>query len=272
MKSTAVHFLLLLLTSMSSAPVFAQSGTKRIAVYDFDDSAVRSEVVDAYGSQKKIGAQVAHRVIADLVKSSAFDVIDRAQIDQIMHEQNLKFSPRFDPSEAPKLGRLLNVDAIVTGTVEELSSEVNNNKFSLLHVGIGKAEAQAEVNVSVRVISTESGRIFLADTADTTSKQGRGMGTSFADKGSSSNDSDSSHPRATAVTMAVNQAAGELAAKIIERASSMPSRQTKNQPVLVASNASNPGAGSGGLASSPSRQAHRACATHRTRIVVGRPG
>ncbi len=179
-------------------------------------------------------------MIADLVNSSEFDVIDRAQIDQLMHEQNLKFSPRFDPSEAPKLGKLLNVDAIVTGTVEELTSEVNNNKFSLLHVGIGKTEAQAEVNVSVRVISTETARIYLADTADATSKQGRGIGTSFADKGGSSNDSDSTHPRAAAVTMAVNQAAGELAAKIIEKASAMPSRQAKTQPVVVASKADKP--------------------------------
>jgi len=171
------------------------------------------------------------------VNSSDIYVIDRSQIDQIMHEQNQKFSPRFDPSEAPKLGKLLNVDAIVTGTVEELTSEVNNNKLSFLHVGIGKAEAQAEVNVSVRVISTETARIYLADTADATSKQGRGMGTSFADKGGSSNDSDSNHPRAAAVTMAVNQAASELAAKIIEKASAMPSRQAKTQPVVLVSKA-----------------------------------
>ena len=236
----AATYCVLLFVVIAWTAAFAQRGVRRIAVYDFDDSAVKSEVTEAYGSQKKIGAQVAHRMIADLVNSSQFDVIDRQQIDQIMHEQNLHFSSRFDPSEAPKLGKLLNVDAIVTGTVEELSSEVNNNKFSVLHMGIGKAQAQAEVNVSVRVISTQTARIFLADTVDATSKQDRGMGTSFADKGGSSSDSDSAHPRAVAVTMAVNQAAGQLAAKIVERASQMPTRQTKDGAVVMASKDASP--------------------------------
>ncbi len=207
-------------------------------------------------------------MIADLVNSSEFDVIDRAQIDQLMHEQNLKFSPRFDPSEAPKLGKLLNVDAIVTGTVEELTSEVNNNKLSLLHVGIGKTEAQAEVNVSVRVISTETARIYLADTADATSKQGRGIGTSFADKGGSSNDSDSNHPRAAAVTMAVNQAAGELAAKIIEKASAMPSRQAKTQQVMASKADNAPSIGSNTPASAAAPHATALAAP--AELTVGR--
>jgi curli biogenesis system outer membrane secretion channel CsgG len=254
MRSKAGCFFLLWLALTPMGSAFAQGGTKRIAVYDFDDSAIRSEVLDVYGSQKKIGAQVAHRIIADLVNSSAFDVIDREQIDRIMHEQNLKFSPRFDPKDAPKLGKLLNVDAIVTGTVEELSAEVNNNKFSVLHVGIGKAEAQAQVNVSARVIGTETGRIFLSDTVDATSKQGRGIGASFADKGGSSSDSDSAHPRANAVTMAVNHAASELAARIVEKASSMPSRQAKTSPVLMASNTSSSGIASGSRPSAPPRQ------------------
>src|SRR5208337_5112107 len=108
MKRRSGFTLLFLLAITPWETTFAQKATKRIAVYDFDDSAVRSEVVEAYGSPKKVGAQVAHRMIADLVNSSEFDVIDRSQIDQIMHEQNQKFSPRFDPSEAPKLGKLLN--------------------------------------------------------------------------------------------------------------------------------------------------------------------
>ncbi len=235
MRRTATYLVLLLVVAPWTA-AFAQRSVRRVAVYDFDDAAVKSEVKEAYGSEKKIGAQVAHRVIADLVNSSQFDVIDRNQIDQIMKEQNMHFSARFDPSEAPKLGKILNVDAIVTGTVEELSSEVGNNKMSFLHVGFGKAQAQAQITASVRVIGTETGRIFLADTVDATSKQDRGMETSFADKGGSSSDSDSAHPRAVAVTAAVNQAAGQLAAKIIERAGQMPTRQTKDGAVLQARN------------------------------------
>jgi curli biogenesis system outer membrane secretion channel CsgG len=256
MRRTASYLALLLAMTPWTA-AFAQRSVRRVAVYDFDDTAVKGEVKEAYGSEKKIGAQVAHRVIADLVNSAEFDVIDRDQIDRIMKEQNMHFSARFDPSEAPKLGKILNVDAIVTGTVEELSSEVTNNKMSLLHVGFGKGQAQARVNVSARVIGTETGRIFLADTVDATAKQDRGMETSYADKGGSSSDSDSAHPRAIAVTAAVNQAAAQLAAKIIARADQMPARQSKGGAGLLAKNTnsgSSPAADSNSASPAPAKQ------------------
>src|SRR5207302_1378446 len=83
-------------------------------------------------------------------------VIDRNQIDTLMREQNMKFSDRFDPRDAPRLGKLLNVDAIITGSVDAFADEVQNNRVGVGPIGLGKAQAVAEVTVSVRVISTET--------------------------------------------------------------------------------------------------------------------
>src|SRR5271154_1294698 len=95
-----------------SLPFAAYPQSKRIAVYDFDDSAVRGDAVNMFGNAKPVGAQVSARIVSKLVRSrDNFDVIDRNQIDTIMKEQNLKFSSRFDPRDAPKLGKLLNVSA-----------------------------------------------------------------------------------------------------------------------------------------------------------------
>ncbi len=209
---------------------YAQS--KRIAVYDFDYRAVRNDVVQAYGSDKPVGAQVAARVISKLVNGKeAFDVIDRNQIDNLMKEQNFKFSERFDPRDAPKLGKLLNVDAIITGAVESLSSEVQNNRMGVGRVGIGKVQAIAEVTVSMRVISTETGRIFLAET--TNAKRSRSLGNtgSVAGKGGTDSTSTNRFPGAQSVTLALQKAADELAEKIIEKAASLPTRKAQENPL-----------------------------------------
>lgn len=214
---------------LALASGFAQ--TRRIAVYDFDSRAVRSDVVQAYGSEKPVGAQVAARVISKLVNSKeAFDVIDRNQIDNLMKEQNSKFSERFDPRDAPKLGRLLNVDAIVTGAVEGLSSEVQNNRMGVGRVGIGKVQAVAEVTVSMRVISTETGRIFMAET--TNAKRSRSLGNtgSVAGKGGADSTSSNRFPGAQSVTLALQTAADDLAEKIVEKASALPTRKAQEIP------------------------------------------
>ena len=211
---------------LALASGFAQS--KRIAVYDFDARGVRSDVEQAYGSDKPVGAQVSARVISKLVNSKeAFDVIDRNQIDSLMREQNMKFSERFDPRDAPKLGKLLNVDAIVTGAVESLSSEVQNNRMGVGRVGIGKVQAVAEVTVSMRVISTETGRIFMAET--TNAKRSRSLGNTggVAGKGGGDSTSTNRYPGAQSATLALQTAADDLAAKIVEKASTLPSRKAQ---------------------------------------------
>jgi curli biogenesis system outer membrane secretion channel CsgG len=217
---------------------FAQS--KRIAVYDFDDAAVRGDAENIFGNAKPVGAQVAAEIVSKLVKSKGnFDVIDRNQIDNLMKEQNLKFSPRFDPKDAPRLGKLLNVSAIVTGAVESLAGEVQNGRLGIGVVGVARSEAVVEAQVSVRVVSTESGRILVAETAD--KKQKHNLGNGMAVKGQGSGQgSATSHPLAQAGTAALKSVGDDLAEKIIDQASSITGRPstttaTKSSPQVVAS-------------------------------------
>ena len=126
---------------------------------------------------KPVGAQVAAEIVSKLVKSrDNFDVIDRNEIDNIMKEQNYKFSPRFDPQDAPRLGKLLNVSAIVTGAVESLAGEVQKGVLGIGAVGMARNEAVVEAQASVRVVNTETGRILVAETVDKKGKHNLGGG------------------------------------------------------------------------------------------------
>jgi len=205
-------------------PSVAFGQAKRLAVYDFEYKAVRGDVVQVYGSDKNVGAQVANRLISKLVNGKgAFDVIDRNQIDTLMKEQNLKFSDRFDPRDAPKLGKLLNVDAIITGSVDQIADEVQNNRVGIGPIGLGKSQSVAEVTVSVRVISTETAKIFMAEQVNNKQTHSLGKGGKVGNSGGDGG-SITMHPGAVSANQALQGAADDIAAKIIARASDLPSR------------------------------------------------
>jgi curli biogenesis system outer membrane secretion channel CsgG len=197
--------------------------SKRIAVYDFEYKAVRGDVVQVYGSDKDVGAQAANRIISKLVGKGSFEVIDRNQIDNLMKEQNLKFSDRFDPRDAPKLGRLLNVDAIITGSVDAIADEVQNNRVGVGPIGLGKVQSVAEVTISVRVISTQTGQIFMAEQVNNKQTHSLGKGGKVGNSGTDGG-AMSLHPGAMAANQAIQGAADDIASKIIAKADTLPTR------------------------------------------------
>jgi len=215
-------------------PILAFSQSKRIAIYDFDSKAVSRDVVRIFGSDKNVGAMAAQRVLSKLVGKGAFEVIDRNQIDKILKEQNQKFSDRFDPRDAPKLGKLLNVDAIVTGSVDALADEVQNNRVGVGPVGLGKVEAVAEVTISMRVISTQTAQIFLAEQVNNKQKHTLGKGAKVGKSGGGDGGSVTMHPEALAASLAIQGASDDLASKMLAKADSLPSRSGGSAPVTSA--------------------------------------
>ncbi len=223
-------------------PLAAVGQTKRIAVYDFDYKAVSRDVFRIYGADKNVGAMAAQRILSKLVGKGAFQVIDRNQIDKLLKEQNQKFSDRFDPSDAPKLGRLLNVDAIVTGTVDALADEVQNNRVGVGPVGVGKVEAVAEVTVSVRMISTQTAQIFMADQVNKKEKHTLAKGAKIGKSGGGDGGSTSMHPEAMAASLAIQGAADMLAAEMLAKSDALPARVGGGPPLKTAADPAPPGA------------------------------
>jgi curli biogenesis system outer membrane secretion channel CsgG len=196
---------------------------RRIAVYDFNYAGVKGDVLQIYGSDKPVGATVASRIISKLVNSGNFDVIDRSQVDTIMREQNYKFSDRFDPHDGPKLGKLLNVDAIVTGSVDQIAAQIKNNRIGIGSVGVGKVDSVADVTVSVRVISTETGRIFIADQINNHQSYDLGKGGTYKGNGGAGG-SVTPHPGAIPAEHALQAAGDKIAGTIISKAGQLPTR------------------------------------------------
>jgi len=141
---------------------------KRVAVVDF-------KVKSRYGAGR-LGQAAADMLITELVKTKQFIVVERDKLKLLMKEQSLGMSGVVDPKTAAKAGKILGLNAIVTGSVSETGVKTDGTD-----IGIYKRKTQsAEVTVDVRVVDVNTGRIILADsgkgTAEKTTEEYLGLG------------------------------------------------------------------------------------------------
>ncbi|MCX5790320.1 MAG: hypothetical protein NTX64_17705 [Elusimicrobia bacterium] len=114
----------------------AKEGRRRVAVVPFRDSG---------GNFSRAGVVVAERLTATLIESGSLDVIERNQLQAVTEELRLGSAGAFDPVTVKRLGRVLGVDALVTGTALELLSN--------------------QIEVHARLIDVETARVLGAGTA-----------------------------------------------------------------------------------------------------------
>jgi len=179
--------LLALALMMGFSIGLAQGLKKRVAVMDFEDKT-------GHGGWH-IGSGMADMLTTALVKSGKFMVIERQQLDKIMQEQSLGMSGAVTAQSAAQVGKLLGVELMVTGSVNEfgeksskvggsVGSSVSKGMFGLNRLGVETKTAR--VGLDVRLVNTTTGEIVAAEgIAEDESKKGVDVGT---DEFSFSND------------------------------------------------------------------------------------
>lgn len=148
-----------------------EGGVKKIAILDFDDTTVTAQlnaknpvyILMALRGQfqtdkGKIGRTVTDMLITEFVKDGTFKVIERTQLEKILNEQKLSMSGVVEPSEAAKIGKILGVSAIVTGSVTQFSME--EKLVGIL--GVGVRTNTAKVAVNARLIDTSTAEVIYA--------------------------------------------------------------------------------------------------------------
>jgi hypothetical protein len=223
------------------APAFAQD--RRVAIYDFESRTAEVNLRRTVPQAINLGHLAAGQIMIRLVNSNAhIEVIERAEIERILKEQGRKYDERFDPSSAPELGRLLNVDGIVMGDVDSATATMQGSvhKIPGTKTVIGGRQAKATVHISARLISTQTGSIQVAETAG-----GDGVvsvSSSVSGVGNSSG-SDDHTALQDAVSKAIEKAIGNVSNSIIGKAATLPKIQRSGAPV---SSGNSPGSGQAG--------------------------
>lgn len=106
-----------------------------------------------------LGYAAADELVTQLFRTGKFSLVERSQLDAILAEQNLGQSGRVNPAQAAEIGRLLGVQVILTGSITKFSIDTKGGGFGRI-----RAEySEAETNLDIRLVSTESAEILFAD-------------------------------------------------------------------------------------------------------------
>lgn len=155
---------------VSASPARAQeTARKRVAVMGFEYGTVQP----FWQGTWDIGTGLSDLVVTGLVKDGTYSVIERKMLNTILAEQNFSNSERANPTSAAKIGKVLGVNAIITGSVTQFGFEDKSFKIGagggLLSGfgfgGFGKKKSKAIVVVDARIIDVNTGEILAVASA-----------------------------------------------------------------------------------------------------------
>ena len=111
---------------------------KRIAVLYFDTGSDNAELL-------RLKKGLADMLISDLSKIKMLNVIERARLEEILKEQKMNNSKEFDAATATKLGKLMGVQYILTGSYFDM---------------------MGSMRIDARIIDVETGKIIKSEGID----------------------------------------------------------------------------------------------------------
>lgn len=223
----------LALIAMSSA--FGQQPEKRrVAILDFNYGTVRSSVQAVFGTDQDIGRGISDLLVNQLVNDGNYRVIERQALDKVLNEQNFSNSNRADATTAAKIGRVLGVDAIVTGDITQFGRDDQNKSvggaggrwggYGLGGVGVHKAKAVVEI--TARIVDVNTGEILASATGHgESSRSGTnllGGGSSGWTNGAGHVDMSSSNFGQTIIGEAVKGSVASLATQLNQDSAKLP--------------------------------------------------
>jgi len=228
-KGFGIAFLMLALVPSGWA-----QDKKLVAVLDFDYGTVRTAVQAYFGTDQDVGKGISLLLEQKLVQDGKYRVIDRNSMDKILKEQNFSNSDRVDPTSAAKIGRILGVSAIITGSITQFGRDDKHQgvggggyglgKFGL--GGVGRNESKAVVNVTAKLIDINTAEILAVATGSGESKRGGfklgGGGGGWSGGGGGQVDMGSSNFANTILGEAVNASVASLGQQLDDKASSLP--------------------------------------------------
>jgi len=226
----------LLFTILVLASIASAQDKKRVAVMNFEYGTVQSGVSGVWGYNYDIGKGIADMLVDRLVKDGSYSVIERKELDKVLGEQNFSNSNRADPSSAAKIGKVLGVSAIIIGSITQFGRDDHSTNVGAGAIGgltrgfgiggVSKREAKAVVEVSARMISTDTAEILAVASGKGESTRGGttllGAGGSSGGAGGAGIDMSSSNFGATIIGEATNKAVTEMAQGLAQSAAKLP--------------------------------------------------
>ncbi len=156
-KNFMLIFMLVLLFVLTSfSHVYSAQGKLRVAVVRFENNSTWHWWGDM------LGEAAADVFVTKLLETGKFTLIERQKVDMILNEQDFGASGAVTPQTAAKIGKMLGVDLMLTGSVSQFSVSKTGGSIG----GIGASVTTGKVVLQSRMINTTTGEILVAAEAD----------------------------------------------------------------------------------------------------------
>ncbi len=168
-------------------PRYPIKGGKKLAVVNFKSPPTAPSA----------GAKVASSFVSKLAPTHYYRLMERSRMDSILAEHRLAQTEYVDPAQAKELGRILNVDYIITGEVNAFSVEDEDTfeqetrtriagyyydnrgrrmaRFETYYVDVPVKVRRATVSAAFRMINVDTSHIIVGE-SKTANFRKRGYG------------------------------------------------------------------------------------------------
>jgi curli biogenesis system outer membrane secretion channel CsgG len=233
-------------TTKAQAPAAPPAQRHRIAVLDFGDGAVMDAGTAIFGTRTNIGKGISDMLVDKLTNDGVYRVIERNAISKVLDEQHFANSSAVDPSSAAKLGKVLGVDAIITGDITTFGRDDSHkglaggggNYHGIGLGGLGFSKSKAVVAITARLVDATTGEVLASVTSRGESKRSGatffGGGAGSGGGGAGGGGFGSSNFGATIIGEATQASVQDLAAKLEEGNSKLPTAEAQPIEGMVA--------------------------------------
>jgi curli biogenesis system outer membrane secretion channel CsgG len=201
---------------------------KRVAVLDFDASAVGTDVL---GDKVDVGKEIARLLAQQLAKQKIYLVVDSKTMSADLAEHNFSKSDRYDHEFAVKLGKRLGADAVIMGSVTLFGKDPHARPVPQDEVI--RRKIKAKVAAETRIIDVATGEIVaVANGRGESKREGISLtsgGSNWHDFKSGNFGFDSNEFQETILGEAVNDMVQQLATNLAADASQLSSASSKPQ-------------------------------------------
>ena len=129
--------------------ILSCAGTKSYLNKNFKKNISTLGIITFSGPQD-LGEAVSDKFTMELLQKTAFNVIERRQIQQVLEEQGLSLSGIINDKERIQIGKITGIDAYITGSIIHYSSILTSG---------------GDVELNIRMIDIETGGIIYSGSA-----------------------------------------------------------------------------------------------------------
>lgn len=148
----------------SVVPVYGDNASNKVAKVAVVDFMVYGKGLDA-----DLGAMVSDWFMASFTRDARFEVVERGLLKKILDEQELSMSGLVDEQTAVRVGKMLGVNAIVTGAVSRVGNDfelvaraVDVETAAIVAAESGKTDDINKLREMTTGIAARLARLFLA--------------------------------------------------------------------------------------------------------------